>query len=183
MMLISGGAPAPDAPVLRTGGVPLVPRGFNWPTCAECEGAMQFLAHVPVDGGAVAVFYCQNDPGMCDDWNATSGGNQAFLFTGELHAAAAPTEGQTLLGAVTSLLPDDTVAPDGDGVLGQLSGEPEWIQNDETPTCPSCADPMKFMVSLEEGLHHTTAANFGGSGRGYVFTCQCCSEAAFLWQC
>lgn len=182
MMLISSGAPAPDVPVLRTGGVPLVPEGFAWPTCSTCGGALQFLAHIPVDAGAVAVFYCQNDPGMCDEWDATSGGNRAYLFVGELYPAAVPTEGETLLGTVTSLLPDVQAAQD-DAVLGQLGGKPEWIQNDETPTCPSCASSMKFAVSLEEGHHHATAANFGGGGRGYVFTCQSCFEAAFLWQC
>ncbi|SDK53145.1 hypothetical protein SAMN05216298_0432 [Glycomyces sambucus] len=178
-MLTSGGTPAPDAPVLRTGGVPLVPPGFTWPACAECEGAMQFIAHLPLDDGAVAVFYCQN-AGMCDDWDATSGANRAFLFTEELQAAEVPTEGDTLLGAVTLLHPEAAPAPD-DVVLGQLGGEPEWIQNDETPTCPRCAAPMTFTAALEEGLHHDTAANFG-CGCGYVFTCRDCSEAAFLWQ-
>jgi hypothetical protein len=105
MLLIDDGVTAPDAPVLRTGGVPLVPSGFSWPTCAECEGTMQFLAHVPADGGVVAVFFCQNDPGMCDDWDAVSGGNRAYLFTGDLAAAYVPAEGETQLAAVTALRP------------------------------------------------------------------------------
>lgn len=183
MMLISGGVPASDAPVLRTGGVPVVPAAFVWPTCSTCDGALQFLAHVPVDAGAVAVFFCQNDPGMCDEWDAASGGNRAFLFAGELHAAEIPTEGETLLGAVTSLLPDAEAAPDDGAVLGQFGGEPEWIQNDETPTCPRCSTSMSFTASLEEGHDHAAAANFGGGGRGYIFTCRPCSEAAFLSQC
>lgn len=183
MLLTYGGDTAPDASVLRTGGVPLVPDGFDWPLCSECDGAMQFLAHLPVEDGSVAVFYCQNDPGMCDDWEATSGGNRAFLFTGDLVPAAVPEEGETLLGATTALRP---VAPDAsaeESALGRLGGEPEWLQNDETPTCPRCAAPMAFTASLEEGRDHATAANFGGAGRAYVFTCRPCTEAAFLWQC
>lgn len=111
MLLIHDGEAAPDAPVLRTGGVPLVPEGFVWPTCRNYAGALQFLAHLPVDGGAVAVFFCQNDPGMCDDWDAAAGGNRAYLFTGPLGPAAVPAEGETLLGAVTALRPQPSASP------------------------------------------------------------------------
>lgn len=41
---------------------------------------------------------------------------------------------------------------------------------------------MKFAASLAEGRDNATAANFGGGGRGYIFTCRPCAEAAFLWQ-
>jgi hypothetical protein len=64
---------------------------------------MQFLAHLPLDIGVVAVFFCQNDPGMCDDWDATAGANRAYLFAGELTPATVPAESETLLGAVTAL--------------------------------------------------------------------------------
>ncbi|MFD4674360.1 hypothetical protein ACFWNN_31885 [Lentzea sp. NPDC058450] len=181
MFLVHGGETAADAPVLRTGGVPLVPDGFTWPLCRECGGAMQFLAHLPLDIGAVAVFMCQNDPGMCDEWDATSGGNRALLFTAPLSPAVVPAEGETLLGAVTALGPHAEEPPE-EFVLGRLGGEPEWWQNDETPACPSCSAPMTFAAQLEEGRDHRTAINFGGGGRGYVFHCRPCGEAAFLWQ-
>ena len=71
----------------------------------------------------------------------------------------------------------------GHDVLGQLGGQPSWVQADETPACPGCAAPMSFAVQLEEGHDYRTAANFGGAGCGYGFTCQRCSAAAFLWQC
>ncbi|WP_327174220.1 hypothetical protein OG599_02275 [Streptomyces sp. NBC_01335] len=88
MLLIHDGETAADAPAPRTGGVPLVPSGFVWPRCRECDGAMQFLAHLPLDIGVVAVFFRQNDPGMCDDWDAAAGANHAYLFSGELTPAA-----------------------------------------------------------------------------------------------
>ncbi|MDX2642327.1 hypothetical protein PV341_01845 [Streptomyces sp. PA03-1a] len=182
MLLIHDGEAAPDAPVLRTGGVPLVPEGFVWPTCRNCAGALQFLAHLPVDGGAVAVFFCQNDPGMCDDWDAAAGGNRAYLFTGPLGPAAVPAEGETLLGAVTALRPQPVDVATTAPVLGRLGGEPDWLQNDETPSCPSCAAPMAFVAELEEGHDHATSANFGGGGLGYTFVCRPCERAAFLWQ-
>ncbi|MBC9718805.1 hypothetical protein H9Y04_40390 [Streptomyces sp. TRM66268-LWL] len=182
MLLINGGEAAADAPDLRTGGVPLVADGFVWPLCRECEGAQQFLAHLPLAFGTVSVFFCQNDPGMCDEWDATGGANRAFLFRGELTAAAVPSEGETLLGAVTALRTHPADAPTEERVLGRLGGEPEWIQGDETPDCPSCAGRMTFTAELEEGADYETAANFGGGGRGYVFHCEPCGEAAFLWQ-
>ncbi|MGW1197911.1 hypothetical protein ACWD4B_19035 [Streptomyces sp. NPDC002536] len=182
MLLIYDGVATADAPVLRTGGIPLVPEGFAWPRCHECGGAMQFLAHLPLGIGVVAVFFCQNDPGLCDDWDATGGANRAYLFTGELSPAAVPDEGVTLLGAVTALRCRPAGAPTAEPVLGRLGGAPDWIQGDETPDCPHCAAPMTLTAELEEGYDFATSANFGGGGRGYVFSCHPCGKAAFLWQ-
>ncbi|MEV7414722.1 hypothetical protein [Streptomyces sp. NPDC089919] len=67
-------------------------------------------------------------------------------------------------------------------VLGQLGGEPEWLQYDQTPVCPDCAAPMAFTACLEEGPDAVTAPNFG-SGTGYLHACAPCARAAFLWQC
>ncbi|MGY0465421.1 hypothetical protein ACW14Y_34970 [Kitasatospora sp. cg17-2] len=67
-------------------------------------------------------------------------------------------------------------------VLGQLNGTPAWLQYDRTPSCATCAEPMRLAVQLQEGPDPLTAMNFG-SGRAYAFTCSPCSDAAFLWQC
>ena len=182
MLLTHGGKAADDAPGLRTGGVPLVPDEFVWPTCRECGGPMLFFAHLPLDWGVVAVFLCQNNPGLCDDWDATAGANRAFVFHGPLSAATVPAEGETLLGAVTALRPRPADTPTEEPVLGRLGGEPDWLQGDETPDCPSCATPMTFTAAFEEGAEFETAANFGGGGLGYVFHCRPCGRAAFLWQ-
>ncbi|WP_328399338.1 hypothetical protein OHS70_21010 [Streptomyces sp. NBC_00390] len=198
-LLIYDGAIADDAPARRTGGVPLVPDGFSWPLCRTCKGAMQFLAHLPGEEQVVSVFMCQNDPGLCEEWSPADGGNRAYLFPhGGLAPAAVPPEGETSLGAVSALRTEsveeqdyfDAVQAwvaagheDESPVLGALGGEPYWIQDDETPNCPSCSHRMDFAALLEEGRDHNTAANFGGGGCGYAFTCAPCSEAAFLWQC
>ncbi|WP_406861342.1 hypothetical protein ABZO31_13150 [Streptomyces sp. HUAS MG47] len=182
MLLIHDGTTAADAAVPRTGGVPLVPDGFVWPVCRECGGAMQFLAHLPLPSGVVAVFLCQNDPGMCDDWDAAGGANAAFVFSGELSPATVPAEGETQLDAVTALRLHPELTPTDAPVLGRWGGEPDWVQGDETPICPSCTVPMGFTAELEEGYDFATSANFGGGGRGYVFSCRPCGGAAFLWQ-
>ncbi|CAL9585176.1 hypothetical protein [Streptomyces sp. enrichment culture] len=182
MLLVHGGKAEADDPGPRTGGVPLVPDGFVWPKCRECGGPMLFFAHLPLEAGVIAVFLCQNNPGLCDDWDATAGANRAFVFDGPLSAATVPAEGETRLGAVTALRPHPDGTPAEEPVLGRLGGEPGWLQGDETPACPSCATRMTFTADLEEGAEFETSANFGGGGLGYVFHCRPCGEAAFLWQ-
>lgn len=196
------------SPVTRTGGVPLTPVGFSWPRCAECAGPMQFLAQLLLadlksygaeeDGDVLSIFMCQNDPGMCDEWDPVSGGNRALLFPyGELTPAAVPAEGKTLLPEVSGIA-YATIDVDDYGeardhwskmsgrpleeVLGQLGGTPSWLQYDETPPCPSCQQPMSFIAQLEEGHDHRTSANFGGGGCGYSFACEPCRQGVFLWQ-
>jgi hypothetical protein len=149
--------------------------------------------------GTLQIFMCGNNPGMCDDWDATSGGNQALILAADdrLVPAAVPTDPAAMLDEVsavqyvtTDAAYDDARAawaeregrPAGD-VLGQLGGQPTWIQADETPDCADCGKPMGLVVQLEEGHDHRTAANFGGRGCGYGFGCQPCGTAAFLWQC
>ncbi len=211
--LMTYAGPVDDrAPVTRTGGVPLVPAGFTWPQCAACSGPMQFLAQLLVNApgtqGAgpaasaecvLPVFMCQNDPGLCDEWDPVAGGNRALLFPrAGLTAAPVPAEGRTLLQetcgvdcTVTGAAPYHKARshwsqahgrPVRD-VLGQLGGVPSWLRHDETPICPSCTRPMSFMAQLEEGRDYRTAMNFGGDGCGYVFACAPCREGSFLWQC
>ena len=42
--------------------------------------------------GTMLIFMCGNDPGMCAEWDATSGGNQALIFAADdrLVPAAVP---------------------------------------------------------------------------------------------
>lgn len=193
-LLTYAGPAAPDAPGPRTGGVPLAPAGFAWPVCATCGGNMQFVASTPVDAEhGVLVFLCQNDPGLCDEWDPRSGGNAAVLVSGDLRPADVPATGVTTLDEVSAIALVDHPGDDyetaratwGEGrrrdVLGQLGGRPSWLQGDETPECPGCASPMAFVAQFEEGHDARTAANFGG-GSGYAFGCVPCGGAAFLFQ-
>ena len=202
-LLTYAGAAAPDSPVTRMGGVPLVPPGFEWPLCRHCGGPMQFVAQArlddvdPAESGLLAIFLCQNDPGGCLEWEADAGGNRAYVFgPGPWHPAAVPAGDAVLLPTVSAFdlvpLPADDYEParlrwpeqtgrPGRDVFGKLGGRPDWTQVDETPTCPVCTQRMSFVVELEEGRTRDTAANFGG-GVGYGFRYRGCGTGAFLWQ-
>ncbi|AUG80601.1 hypothetical protein CFP65_5924 [Kitasatospora sp. MMS16-BH015] len=212
VLMTSVGPVGAESLLTRTGGVPLVPAGFVWPRCAGCGGAMQFLAQVVLDDlgrnglsgaavgrGVLAVFMCQNEPGQCGDWSAGSGGNSALVLpSAGLRLAEVPGQGALLLGAVTGVtyMQAGTGGYDDDAevwyrtagraareVMGQLGGEPEWLQGDQTPGCAGCGGEMGFVAQFEEGPDARTAANFGGGGAAYAFACEPCGEAAFLWQC
>ncbi|WP_328953439.1 hypothetical protein [Kitasatospora purpeofusca] len=92
-LITEGGPVAADATVTRIGGVPLAPPGTAWPSCADCGGPLQFLAQIVLDGSGAAVtggpgqqdrllalFACQNRPGVCQDWDARSGANLALIL-------------------------------------------------------------------------------------------------------
>jgi hypothetical protein len=165
---------------------------------------MHFLAQVSLadveagNAGLLSIFMCQNDPGLCDEWDATGGGNRAFAFGADaVHIPTPPGDGITLLNETCAVRFEEfdateyLEAPERwhrqtdrpvQEVLGQVGGQAAWLQNDETPVCGGCARPMTFVVQLEEGHDHRTSANFGGGGCGYGFRCGPCGTAAFLWQ-
>ena len=185
------------------GGLPTIPAGtdFDWPCCKTCSGPMQFLGRLRIPGieKNVLMFMCQNNPGLCDEWDAELGGNCAIVLPAkEFAEVQAPREGVTVLetryaareasfagdeyeSAREACAKEKGVSPRD--VLGQLMGNPSWIQGDETPMCNNCGNRMRFIAQLEEGPDYKTAMNFGG-GCAYVFDCSCRGHLAkFLWQC
>lgn len=188
------------------GGHPLAPPGISWPTCRSCRSPMQFLAQIPLrecdefeprrDAQILLLFQCQSDPGMCDEWDATAGGNAAVLVSAVGTASLSVPAGETLLPAESRLrfvpyktrvgeTPDDAyccaVDEPNSRVVGKLGGAPLWIQGDETPSC-ACGQPMAFVCQLES--RGGGGINFGDAGAGYAFACsRCDDEARFLWQC
>jgi hypothetical protein len=165
---------------------------------------MQFLAQISLADveaygtGLLSIFMCQNDPGLCDEWDAAAGGNRAFAFGADaVHLPMPPSDGDVLIREASAVGFDEVDAAgyldavdrwhqETDRpvreVLGHVRGEAAWLQADETPLCGGCGQPMTFTVQLEEGHDHRTAANFGGGGCGYGFRCEHCRVAAFLWQ-
>ncbi|MDU0288831.1 hypothetical protein [Saccharothrix longispora] len=207
LLMIHAGDADPRAEVTRTGGLPSAPAGFEWPRCAECGGALRFLGQVLLadvpgrdgDDRLVLLFQCDNDPGACETWEAGSGSTAApVVARGGLSPAGPPTDGVTVLGAVSGVrfevsdVEDYGEAREEYGertgeplrvVLGQLGGSTYWLQADRTPGCPDCGKPMTSVAHLEEGRHGATAANFGGGGIGYAFLCDGCpASARFFWQ-
>ena len=167
---------------------------LNWPTCTACGGEMQYLGRIKTDLGLEQIFMCQNDPGMCEEWEADAGGNRVIIVGNGQLRQFSPQDTETGLrrtaygakiigveadgysGAIAS-----TQAPDR-AILGCLGGEPEWWQGNQTPDCVCCGKPMRFVAQLEEGPDHRTAMNFGG-GIGYLFDCPVGRTGKFLWQC
>jgi uncharacterized protein YwqG len=201
-LLIEGASGSSSATV---GGRPVAPIGVAWPTCKTCDGPMQFIAQLPLaecdevapkrSSQTLLIFQCQNDPGMCDEWDAESGGNLAMIVQAEGGVPLEVPEGETLLPSESRLRfeayqskdgesPDDAYceaadAPDSK-VIGKMGGDPLWIQNDETPTC-QCGATMSFVCQLED--RGGGGINFGDAGAGYAFVCPDCSDQArFLWQ-
>lgn len=182
------------------GGAPSVGEGFVWPTCATCSGNMRFLGQIrhPAADRLVLLFMCENDGGMCEEWDADAGGNAAIAgATHALHLADVPAEGAVVRPRYGIRI-EQVEAENYDkarslwgkqhpgrqrAVLGQLGGTPSWLQADETPTCTACNRPMTLLAQLETGPDYATEMNFGG-GCGYLFDCDCTAAVPkFLWQC
>jgi len=198
-VLVADLAPNPLALVFF-GGRPSLPKAMkhDWPRCSQCSGPMQYLGRVPHPNPSkqIFIFQCANDPGMCDEWDPESGGNCAMIvdIADAVRPTKPPRKGVTALDGTWSGHAEECVADsysdareeadaNGWSVIGQLGGVPDWLQEDETPECPACGNPMVLAAQLEEGPDDRTAMNFGGGGCGYVFVCPCpAGEARFLWQ-
>jgi hypothetical protein len=190
------------------GGLPTIPRGtpFTWPVCSECEGPLQYLGRIAIPAQEkrparfALLFMCNNDPGMCEEWDADAGGNAVLVVPGK---DAAPVKSAPAETAVRQTLYGATIAPVSQPnynlareewaeansktprqVLGQMYGQPVWIQSEFTPTCSTCDEPMQFVAQLESGPDADTEINFGGGGCAYVYECNCGSNVGKMhWQC
>lgn len=185
------------------GGRPSAPAGLmEWPVCRSCNGPMQFLGQLLQSGSneLLLLFMCQNEPGMCDEWDADGGGNQVVAVAPtSLELVHPPSSGEvgrpTRYGARIVFRPEESYeaaraawSTENDAspreVLGQVGGTPSWLQGDEVPICSSCHEPMRFVAQLEQGPDWQTEMNFGGGGCAYVFHCSCRSaQPKLLWQC
>lgn len=183
------------------GGQPSAPAGaLEWPTCACCDGPMQFLGQIRTAAQELLLlFMCQNDPDGCEEWDPYTGGNKVIVVdTADLQCMTAPPSGQTTRDTRYSaqLLQTDKLdynearaqwaSANGQSpreVLDQIGGTPAWLHDEETPDCQACGNPMPFVAQLEEGPDYRFEMNFGG-GCAYVFRCGChLASAKLLWQC
>jgi hypothetical protein len=174
---------------------------FEWPKCQSCQGNMQFLGQIQVSPEQLLLlFMCQNKPGTCDEWDPNLGGNKVVsVGIKNLQLVSPPDGGETLRPTRYGAALVQSGEQDYDEartqwasasgkparkVLGQIGGEPSWLQNEETPTCSSCSNPMQFFAQLEQGPDWQTEMNFGGGGCTYIFRCTCAQDSAkLLWQC
>ena len=163
---------------------------------------MQFLGQIrPPDAQRLhLIFMCQNNPGVCEEWEADGGAN-AVICSGidNLKIHEAPSEGEVVRPGLPYGAKIEQVQSSGYDeargewaqshperqreVLGHIGGDAAWLQGDETPGCSHCGKPMRFVAQLEEGPDYNTAMNFG-AGCGYLFECDCEEGTGkFLWQC
>jgi hypothetical protein len=66
------------------------------------------------------------------------------------------------------------------GKRHKLGGAPDWIQDDDTPSCPDCAKPMTFYGQLD-GIGDEIV--LGDCGMIYVFFCFDCGTTQSVFQC
>ncbi|MBK9054865.1 MAG: hypothetical protein IPL78_29355 [Chloroflexi bacterium] len=77
------------------------------------------------------------------------------------------------------------------GQATKLGGSPDWIQHDETPSCPTCGWPMVFVAQIDSIDYNAVSKNelsrqvymFGDVGMIYVFFCFSCGQTTSIFQC
>ena len=191
--------PPPETDVAtRFRGHPLLTPEQLWPGCTTCGSAMEFQGQWATGPGElIALFQCQADPGGCAEWDADSGGNAALVVDGTAAALREPSasrddrRGSVAVGYSAAWGVTAEPADSYDQAVGAdrpffawADQVPEWLQGDETPACDRCAQPMEFVIQIEEGPWKA-ALNLGAGGTGYVFRCRCSAPpvAKWLWQC
>lgn len=190
-----------DMQGISFGGLPVRREGthLEWPLCKSCELPMQYLGKIATDIGLEQIFMCQNEPGCCEEWEPDSGANAVIILeSSDLEHAEAPADGEAIRNCQHGAEIVEIEAENYDKarvkwqeesglamrqVLGQINGEPLWLQQDETPTCSGCGNKMRFVAQLEQGPDWETEMNFGGGGCAYLFDCSCNGSGKFLWQC
>jgi hypothetical protein len=65
------------------------------------------------------------------------------------------------------------------GDRNKLGGRPDWIQNDETPDCQDCGEPMEFYGQFD---HLGSVENLKDEGMIYIFLCRDCYTTEAILQ-
>jgi hypothetical protein len=204
LLLVHQQRVAVERPVTRFGGVLTWPKGkvFEWPVCGDCGHPMQFQGQILTANESgegqrlLLIFMCVQGVG-CDTWSQDGGGNLVIKLpvTPDLHlhrisqranprplmygARLVQMAGEEYEGARSEWARRNRTSKRR--VLGQLGGEPVWLQGEEQPIC-ACGRKMRFVAQLEEGVDEETPMNFGG-GCAYVFDCECDEPfGALIWQ-
>ena len=76
-------------------------------------------------------------------------------------------------------LPRFQSAVEGIGERSKLGGEPDFIQRDDIPSCPSCSKAMTFYAQLDSLNDDIILAD---CGMIYVFVCFECFETTSVLQ-
>lgn len=200
-------------------GLPIIDQDEEWPCCKECKNPMQLflqlnadelpvVANKPFGDGTLQVFFCTDNDGACDTWEAFSDGSLVRLIQPEnltpKEIKSSPVKNplpekrivawnpvedypnpeeldelQTILDdAQTDQLCEDGYPRSGD----KLGGWPYWIQGIEYPNCPDCGERMKlvFQIDSESNLDFM----FGDVGCSHITQCpKHPTRLAIAWAC
>jgi len=115
---------------------------------------------------------------VCRVWSKNMGAGP-FGIPG--HAANLQSPYNALREQVSKIKPGEPHLDLGGTLIGSLGGQPEFLQDEEYPSCPNCGKAMSFAAHLEGKSPTREKMNLGG-GCGYLFSCPCSPAAAFLWQ-
>lgn len=158
--------------VFKLGGKPVFVSHVVEPKCERCGQNMDFIAQIPLKSPLkfskrFAMAYLFMCPGKfdervgleCETWEAFSGANAVILQ--EDHGRALIAEGphryvdyEVRLQRLPEPNVDVTDERISERVAAQVSedtkigGVPAWLQMNETPACPKCGLPMRFVAQI-----------------------------------
>lgn len=163
-------------PIFKLGGNPVFISHVEQPICKHCGQKMDFIGQIPLDSPLdfasryrmAYIFMC---PGKfdsrgwleCETWEAFGGANAVVLQDNHGHAVVPdspmryPDYGIILVKArepnidTTDYTIEEQVHEQVSGQT-KLGGVPMWIQTNETPNCPICAKPMRFIAQIDAEL-------------------------------
>lgn len=173
-------------PVLKLGGQPVWLEKPQWPTSLEYDEPMTFIGQFPVPHG-LAYLFMTRAADYAPYTAEPEGGENAVIVQPDgrlpllrrtMRDDPAPQRVVEQAEGPTAA-PDHRliqVAPEGEGELQFVEGEPEWLQGDETP-----GDGYRLVAQLAAELL-PFEVNFGDGGVGYVFLSPDGREGRFLWQ-
>lgn len=151
----------------RLGGQPPWDGNPRWPH--RNGEAIPFLGQFAVDERLVLVF-CSPDPDA-RAWKAEGGGNAALV---EPNGPTPPWITAQPQAEGPAMLPDLVLVPAEPLALG---GEPEWLQNEDTPR-----SAPHFVLELDSFPDPDGWITFGDGGTAYLFSSQDGDVVRFLWQ-
>lgn len=99
-LLIHDEGGASEGPISRFGGVPLAPKGMDWPTCRKCSSPLQFVAQLrlkdaenkKLPDGLLLLFVCAFIERDCQTYDPKGGSNHALVVPLEDLAPLSPPE-------------------------------------------------------------------------------------------
>ena len=163
----------------KIGGHPALIEPIDWPRCADCGAAMQFVAQIPLQkplelASLFDMSYLFMCPGhydkqgilTCRTWAVGAGANEVVLQRGsecglKVGGDAVHSEFQGTPFRVDE--PDDDLAEElsdeiGDAIAeviwehSKVGGTPAWVQDVEHPMCPVCGGPMRYVAQIPGDL-------------------------------